>query len=558
MAGWRMWAVAQRPAHLAEIADELGSAAEFRAPPAPNHAGTKVVVAQDTEKGIGVHLCDIVNHTKKLVYEEEQQNYFVPRFGLFSWSPDDSFFAYTRQTEPKVWTGVLVICDGTTGSNVSVIPAGHFISQLAWLSHDGFAYLTDTQDLLVYNRNARGRWIQTQYITNATSGKDNEAQGFTAVSTNQIAWRLGNGLFTLEFGSNNVPVKIWESTNASVLDSFYSSDVGKFLLTCKRENERIFEVFDPANKSLTELGRTGCPPADSITKAALINQGNGYSYLSNRAGMYTCYVKTNVSAETVSVLGQYEIRYCAASGETLYLAGSSENEPRGIWKYQIASKSLQCVVPASDRDFQYTRFITPVCGLVTNASGIEWNYNVWPPAHVSPGKKYPIILGATPYSWTPYPQAAANAGYYFATVNRPGWGEESLKDWSERVMCLYYETVAKLPSIDTNRVFLYARSGETTKMYGLISQKPKLWKGTVIFDPGSPPPLSSPYLTKILIVAGADDGDATFWLPQTQEKAAESGIQIWLYFLLHSAHDSFGTAVQQVRVRHLVDFLSGD
>ena len=66
-------------------------------------------------------------------------------------------------------------------------------------------------------------------------------------------------------------------------------------------------------------------------------------------------------------------------------------------------------------------------GMVTNSAGKRYASHLWRPYREEPGRKYPLVLGNTPYSWTPYPMASGNAGYYFMTVDRPGWDTESLK-----------------------------------------------------------------------------------------------------------------------------------
>src|SRR6185312_250147 len=103
------------------------------------------------------------------------------------------------------------------------------------------------------------------------------------------------------------------------------------------------------------------------------------------------------------------------------------------------------------------------------------------PANFSPKRKYPLVLGNSPYSWTPFPLAAANAGYFFVTVDRPSW-MSPMDDWTEKLMT-GYKDLAKNPNIDTNRVFLCGRSVESSGVTWIYSQNPRLWKGVIFFDP---------------------------------------------------------------------------
>ena len=555
LGGRFFWSRAQRPAHLMDIADELGSIAEFRDPPSPNHAGTRLLVAQDAQNGPGVFLCDLTTGAKKLLFEEKQQDYFVQRFGLLGWSQDDSLFAYYRQSAPKIGAVDIVICDGNSGAVLSRISVSCWLSSFAWLSPSNFVYLNDMQDLFVYERDPRYGWDLAQFRKNVTNGKRFEAQCFTATSTNSVAWLVDGAIWSLDLASDS-PVKTWESPTNTLVDFSFSLEIEKYLLNCTNQQGHFLYTFEPTNNSFNRFDQLVCPPQDSIIKVAFVNQGRGYSYLSNHSDMISLFIKTNSSVQAVPLMGQGEIRTYTPGIDRLFIPGSQTNEPRAIWEYTVESGTLQCVVPASSRPIHYSKLVSPTVGVATNGFGNQFSYHFWPPVNVAAGKKYPLILGATPYSWTPYPQAAANLGYYFLTADRPGWGSESAKQWTGEVTALY-ALVAKNPQIDTNRILLYARSEETGSLSELIEQNPRLWKGAIIFDPGGAlPDLSIQQPLDILIVAGEEDTNVVNSVAAYQEKAIGVGRPLTVAIIEHAPHDSFGTMVQTKRLRHLVKFLS--
>src|SRR6185312_2050515 len=123
------------------------------------------------------------------------------------------------------------------------------------------------------------------------------------------------------------------------------------------------------------------------------------------------------------------------------------------------------------------------------------------PANFSPKRKYPLVLGNSPYSWTPFPMAAANAGYFFVTVDRPSW-TSPMDDWGEKLLTTY-NSLLENHNIETNRIFLCARSMESSGAIATYSQKPSLWKGLILFDPTNPlDGLSVHPLPKIFIASG--------------------------------------------------------
>lgn len=233
--------------------------------------------------------------------------------------------------------------------------------------------------------------------------------------------------------------------------------------------------------------------------------------------------------------------------------GDPANEPPGIWDYDIASGSLNCIVPDLEQPFKYAKYATPICGEVTNNSGNVGCYTLWQPANFSPQKKYPVIIGQTVNAeWLPYEQVAANSGCYFAVVHRPYWMSKKLQDWPADVMGLY-ELLAKNPNIDTNRVFLWGHSVETVYLCQLFEEKPQLWNGIILFDPSDLPDVTTLKHKKILIIAGKDS-DAQ-QLVQYSDQAAQAGIPLKFILLENDKHNPESTRSVRARTLEFARFL---
>ena len=222
------------------------------------------------------------------LYEEKpEKGYVWAHYKVLGWSPDDGLLAYGHQTAPRaqeheLTTGDLFIADGATGMTLATIRVAsdstNTLSQFTWLSPTAFAYLTARQDLMVYERQGVN-WRNIHAFTNVTGGNINEAQAFAAMSPSSVTWRMREAVWTFDFATGKA-VKAWgtiknSTTTNTLLDSYFSRETGKFLLTCRNGTNRFLYTFDPANNSLTEFD--SIPRRTPVTAAAWINHGKGYA-----------------------------------------------------------------------------------------------------------------------------------------------------------------------------------------------------------------------------------------------------------------------------------------
>src|ERR1022692_2989893 len=152
-----------------------------------------------------------------------------------------------------------------------------------------------------------------------------------------------------------------------------------------------------------------------------------YADLDMRHGLYSFALKINTNLVPTTFVWEGMLRYHAIGGDFLFFTGNDVGGAPGIWQYDIKSKTVRSLVSGLQRTLKHSKIVPSLNRAGTNSSGKEIGYHLWEPTHVSPGKKYPLILGQSLYVWNSSPQVAANAGYYFATANFTNWINEIYK-----------------------------------------------------------------------------------------------------------------------------------
>ena len=543
--GWRLCVIASQPAHLLAIASEVGSIAlpkeELNAEElVPSSDGHGLVFFQETETGLGTYFWDAAIGKSKYLFEQREK-WYAGELGIVAWSPDDRFFACAFKSDPgtREPTRDINIYDGTSGEPVMKITA-LWDSKFTWLSSHSFAYTRYNQTWLVYEQKADGNWVQTQIVNRFGDG---DLNNLTAIPPHSVAWQHGGDIWTYDFTSGDSE-KIWESTTNILLSFTYSEETGNFLLECNDENGPLSICFRPP-RSWEKQG--------TILSMTRNSNRARYADLSLDHGRYSFIIKTKANSEPLHFVWSGAVEYYKFAGDYLYFTGNLPDGPPGIWQYNIESKEVQCLDSCLKGHFQYTKMVIPILGLGTNASGEPMSYHVWAPAHVSPGTKYPLILGQTHCMWFSYEQVAANGEWFFAFVDRPSW-RDGLSNWKKDVMGLY-SVLAKNPNIDTNRVFLFATSAETHYLSQLVAEKPDLWRGVILFDPTAEPDSANAHLSEMFIASGTFDENDAKALTKYQDEATKAGVPVKFILQDGVQHITRSIATERERTRQFARFL---
>jgi hypothetical protein len=554
---WRGWVVTQKPAHIQKIVEELASIGDFNFGLTPNHSNTYVVFSQQTVTGVAFFFCDTTGGGReKFLCEEPEKGYSWLPFGIKGWSPDDKLFAFCYPSDLAKYEDQIIIYDGSSGEVVTKLMGTAFMSDFTWLSPHSFAYSFwngDTHDITVIEKKPDGDWVLAQTLKQIGN---KEMTGMVATSPHSVAWRQGGDVWALDFNSPT-PKKIWESTTNQLMEFTYSSETHEFLLNCSDGKERclIRFRFNLRNKWTADAGSIS-NQMDSIHNVAWINNGVRYAYLSLEQGVSVFHIKTDVNTEPIDLPWRGCIENYVLNGDHLYIEGFRTNEAPGVWDYNIHSREPNLVVSVLEHPLRYASIVGADTLVFTNSNGKQKRCLLWPPSHIAVGKKYPLIIGQQPYAWwQACPQIAANGGCYFALVDRPSWFED-LENWEDEVMKVY-GLMAKNPNVDTNQVFLYGMSAETSYVSNLLSEKPDLWRGAILFNPTGTPDPSAIRISSMLILDGTDDGDAIKRWTDYQNKAALEGITVKLAYVEGAQHVSHSTATEHQKSEEFARFLFG-
>jgi hypothetical protein len=559
MGGRWLWVAKSRPVHMGEIAAAFGSVGYFLEPPKPNHSGDRFLFVQSTTNGVGLYLGDATTGVNQLVYEQRgKANTSVDDISIWSWSPDDQYFIYSRTN--------LVICRGDTGKSLTQLEvADRKITGLAWLTPDSFACAASTNQMFLVKKQTNGGWVPTQLAKFAM-----EPATFAALSGSCIAWSKANSIWTLDTASNLVTLLYQAPKGTSLRDFVCSMETGTIFFRLKKnQTDSLWRITagNVPEKLIsfpTGVG-SGICAAGTAGAFAYLRQT---SYKDSGAHLY---VQSDPSALPVELFahGRVNDLVSSADGSCLFVTGVASNEiSDSLWRYEIRSKNLTCLVPYADPQATGVSHIeaTPY-SLKTSSHLIK--YYIYPPSDLGqhPHKKYPLVIGDTVYRQSNldyqgrkrvplWAEAVASCGAYVVIVERPGWYVQ-LDEWGDRVMSVY-QHLAKDAEIqmDPRQVFLFGASAETVQLSKFVEEQPNLWKGLILLDPTELPDLGKFALNqsvpKILISDGEEEHEQQRFKTY-QESALRAGTLVNVVIHPDSTHYLITKVAMQQRIQAILN-----
>jgi hypothetical protein len=238
------------------------------------------------------------------------------------------------------------------------------------------------------------------------------------------------------------------------------------------------------------------------------------------------------------------------SGRYRYEVRNQWAQGPGLWQSNADTGSARCVY----RIAALRRILaTPRTAVLTNGAGRPITCRIWAPPE--DGRRHPLILAQTPYIWNAYAQVAAAEGCGFAMAERRYWDDPAIRDWSDDVMTLY-RSLAGRPDVDTNRVYLYATSWESTFLSSLVERRPELWFGIILSDPKSLP--DGCRCVRQLVIAGTAEPGERQRLLQYQARAYDRGIPLRLVLQKNAGHVPRSLATNRERTIRCAQFLHED
>jgi hypothetical protein len=554
-----MWVVAQKPAHILEIADELGSLNQIIDDVYPDPSNTRLVFSQMTDDGTGIYFYNLAGGKRKLVCEQKAKgwsDWSAQHFKMVGWSPDDTLFACAFPThDPQQPEEEILICDAHTGEVVTKLGVDSKFVEFTWLTPTSFAYTywnSDQHNIAVITQKSEKEWIQTQ-VFRGVGTLDKELAGFTAMASDSVAWREGGSLWTLDFASGAAR-KIWDSTTNQLMEFTCSRDDQQLLLNCIDDKGQNLIRLDPHAQSVSDLGRVS-DRTNAVHNAVWTGQGARYAYVGLDHGAGVFYIKPSVTADPLRVPWPGLVISFCLNGDHLYVLGDEPNQAPGVWDCDIHSGESRLVLSDLEQPLKYAKIAGPTPHVFTNSSGGQGRYFVSQPTAIIAGKKYPLIIGQDPHLWwEPLTQVAANGGCYCVLVDRPSWWE-NLDNFKKDVLQVY-EIMVKNPDIDPARVYLYGTSAETPYASELLSEKPDIWNAAILFSPVATPDVSQVRISKLLLVGGTSDGGIVKKLTAYQDDAAQAGFSVTLDFLQGAGHVAQARGSVRERLETLAGFIS--
>jgi hypothetical protein len=556
-----VWTSLHRPTHLNEIAAECGSVNFFIRLQIPDPAGNRIVYRCNTENGVGVFLYDDATGKSQLIDTN--------RARLLGWSPDGSSFAYVRTLVAPA-RPVLVICRPATGKTemlpcalASWNPWPNTDPICAWLTSESFVYFVDPMELHWVRKQTDGHWLDT--VQSATSQVKTTPLFLTALSDHTIAWcedsTLCDTLWTLDVTSSLPPVELFRLENVKngwglLTSAPYSPENRQFLVSrAGTGSESLWRLTpgdsSPENPSLLTTDRV-------IRGAKWINGGKGYAYLRQDGSLVSdgpLVVQADLSAKPVVLFPSGNATHFGVSpnGKRLFIVGVASNEfAPSLWKYDVASASLQCIKPCSERPLRFVRRFGFIHKTIVSSSGRKISFDVdGPPGFMSGHhRRYPLVFLT---SWTgEFASPFANCGVVSAWVQRNDkWGDDMLE---------VYKSLAEAGMVDTKRVFICTASGETSEIGDFCSKHPSFWKGMIIMNPSGfsdARALTSGWRTpKLLISAGEEEGQRnTDQIRKYQQEAAKVGVKSEVYIQRAEGHSFQSQSGKSERMQEVMNFI---
>lgn len=554
--------IARSTHHRNEIAEAIGSIGFVYGAPQPDHSGSRVLYLQTTDAGLGVFASDTITGRKQALFEDRTIHYPDVHNRVSPFSPDDSLFAYTL--ESRSTAGYIAICQADSGKEVARIPAPQWnILDMVWLTPGRLvcmgrpAWQRTARDIdhpRVIEAHSDGKWKVRQINLTITNGSCP-----SAISPGTFAWVDDDGLRTFNIASNRMTT-LFKPKGRSI--SEYAHSLPGFLVTCREKNGfSLWNLNQKTNGSdqFKRLAGDG-----DIHNAQWLDDRGGYAYLNHNQ------LVVNVGGETGKPARAMVDSFtaCPQTGK-LYCLGTVAGEPwSGVWSYDPASQTFTNVVPYSEAASPFAGRADPSSAIVHFDRKRSLKYYLYQPAHFDRHKKYPLVIGDTPFlthtfqnsvhgpSWA---EALAVCGSYVVIIDRRSWFGD-IEEWPKNVMIVYHELTPD-PAIDTSRVYLFGTSAETKYLSSLLLEQPALWKGAILFNPDALPDLSTidshQRLPRLLISAGADEGESDRF-NRFQQDADRYGVNVEILQHQGSGHYLISIASVLERTRNMVDFVFND
>jgi hypothetical protein len=338
----------------------------------------------------------------------------------------------------------------------------------------------------------------------------------------------------------------------------YSKETGEFLISrTEKGRDSVWRVSPKSAGSPTEVAQ-----AQSVRDVqwAGPNRFVHSSHLDTRHSIMLADMSGNGNKQLMQLWGSGSFDWFKLSPDhkQLFLFGNISNTPAGeIWRCDVESGQWQPVMSMSDHPFGRA---LQVQHETINLPGGTATVTTYRPANFDKKKKYPLVVGDTmitdPIYGEPFMTGMAACGAVVAVVERPWW-TVGIEQWVPNVQGLY-DQLKQDPTLDMQRVYLFAASAETHYLSQLVETNLAPWRGLILLNPGQLPDFSkTPRFQsrpRMLLDAGGQEHDEVRF-KQYQKDALRFGVVSEFYTHPGETHRMVGTAPKLDRALELKHFI---
>lgn len=483
-AGLIWWKQAHYPHQIKQLAEEFSRISIIQTRPVLNHAGTLVGIIHTTEHGVGVFVADIKTRTERKLCEIRDSDYDAHGTDVFGWSPDDKTFAFSWNQMLLFWTG-----DGNKAIEETISSNGAEL--FAWLSPDSCASVDSLPVLHLFkfdggHWHANGNW--------PLANNDGPPRAFVAMGTNSVAWQTGKAIWQMNFDSGEMK-RCYSVPKGDIVSMSYSKFTDEFLLVVNTNRATASSLLAVSRTAAVE--RPVAPDRFLIRQAQWINKGHGYVCRAVSGDTTLIMAKAGDGTREKSFFrrGGAESLFCDGEDSRFYAFAAATNEPPGMWKCEADKGDVDYVYPPwGNREVQV--HYQPVLTGYAPYANHNAKYALVPPANFSRHKKYSLVIGLASYQWTPiayatYAQCLAQSGAFAAFTGLTFGAEDETRlarfhAHTNNILAIYNQLTAN-PSIDQDRVYLFAFSQSTLILNDLVRAYPGRWRGIILLNPGGDP-----------------------------------------------------------------------
>lgn len=502
---------------------------------------------------------------------------------VLGWSPDNRYLLVPLRNNPTQLSHQLAVCEGDDGSFLKFITLPAAAHEVVWLNTNTLVVLTHSARFCLVNLdsdsslNAFGKKGVVN-LKQPQLDRNNKGHHWpTRISDREIAYIDGGNVWKLNLLTGKYR-QLSHFTNSTLewLDYNPSNKTFLFNLTDNGNNKGsslyCFNPDDATDNGLTPVtvsrvssnGVIHTPVVHALKGQWALN-GQGIAFVKDTLIIES--EDTNLSTN-LFVNGHVQSYSVSPDRKKIYTLAATNSEPLSLWEYDIADQELRNVVPATERQFIFSRVVDPVGVAFTDQSINKFPeliktlaYKCVPPVNLDAHKKYPAVIHSPRDSrWAPDAQVFANAGIYCvyapSAASLPGAG--NLSPQAQAVLATYYE-VLKNPNVDSHRIYLIGYSAETEKtLTELIQYNPDFWRGALFMSPTSFPeiPREAQRYPSIFISTGEEDKDEyKDAINKFVQVACQRTVPIRVNRLQHSGHILASTKLLEERYAATAKFI---